>query len=562
MVGCCLARHCQRQSIPEYVVDLFQFPFMNNKEKFSPLLKTKFKGSLPYSIPRGSVNLVGSCALISVLATFQSVPYFLLSVFENHKGDDWNVIIDYADEKINNPIRLAPTHHTMGGNYLAMEILRSYDINPRNFRISDCHYKKNYVEYFVYLSHERYPREQTTAVSQFLDKTATLMKFKSICPKRNRRMLHTCYSTCMSHRGNDIELMLNNLFPWSKSEIYSDDKLNGKFEREEFFEEDFLRNFFLIRRSISLLTVSVNYENNDYDHRIPHYDRITALGTFQFFSESARNFIREFTDHFHFKWLYITYRGAFVRRNNKLKQRVGVEQYYFRNVARVIEKGIKSSDEIVLKRLKKILVPVKYLGVYFQPSSPLNNLNIFEKELKTIHNIQDSYDITGFIFNHEESGFQLDLRYTSVLEINETHPSNELHKECVENYNNHMKDGIRKRYVHTDKKYSSIERMRILTTISQIICQNFLGINDETKKIYSSSTSHAVAIVRSTDKRSWYHIFGNLVHEIKDMKRVLPAYRYESLHGIVLSSNKHYTQLLQEWYTILNSNFRIRKTNV
>ncbi|KAI3389020.1 hypothetical protein SNEBB_003534 [Seison nebaliae] len=216
----------------------------------------------PEEHPTLPSNCVGCCVGIGTLAALQTIPHFMLALFRYYEHKDWQSITEQVRKQVNNPVDDMVSAQKLASDFLAMEILKSW-----NIKLGECRtlHHGNYLEYFSLIV----DKERCSNSSNTVNRMCKKVKDMVITPRYYSQPYRRSYeSLAKKNVYSDMSTFLEYLFPGSVSRLLFPDiarrymRMGSTYDQETGFS--FIRplnmniKFELTRSLIFYLLVGIN----------------------------------------------------------------------------------------------------------------------------------------------------------------------------------------------------------------------------------------------------------------------------------------------------------------
>ncbi|KAI3386684.1 hypothetical protein SNEBB_004146 [Seison nebaliae] len=456
-------------------------------------------------------------------------PYFMFYVHLHHKDDNWANITRLVTNIFNNPDVRMSIPERLPGEYLAMELLKSTAIIPKGGQIMK--FPSNFLEYYTRLASYSSSEPTTGIRTKFWKFCNRIRETKYFTNKLNKHHLITCYTTFRDNLFDPFIAYNQHLFHMlNEPQIFEDDKKNEKFVKipDASASQLGLKSYIVIYNdlhlwSIGLLALERGISLNELLAK-PISDRIDPVDMVEMVSNAAKQFISKMPKDELPYWIII---------------------YPDNNLYNVIK--MPEMTIILYKDIKVI-----------ELQSKISQLPVYQK-LSLVNTEADHYDITAIRYGYQPTYLEVNFENSIPIYVGSSEKEKLismclLHiKEEITEARSAIEHGPKK--VRLDINYPKMEPL--IMHIMRAYCAYTLGFI-RVPVTASTEKGHAVALVRSLNKRKWFYVSNNHVSPILDIEEAIYAHREEQLLDVQLSKVGEHDSFVDKWDKIIGRNkFRL-----
>ncbi|KAI3381460.1 hypothetical protein SNEBB_003955 [Seison nebaliae] len=522
------------QCYKTYALYALRFPYKEYQAKLGVGIgkNVKMESGIFPKLPK---NTIGCSFLIAILATLQSAPYFMLEVHKNYMNDNWHDIMNNVYSTYSN---IVTDRYDLPGRYLAMQLFAAYNHSHRLHR-------SNYLEYFVYLTIEN---STTSGRSKLIRNTLKRLSIDGGGKAVKVPLKPSQYMAAIKYNYKDYLMLINNLFSDTPVNDFKESEIGNLFDikyGESLPRNDLDINIFTFPE-LGMWLIDMMVEDQDIPLCSPKNKIIHPNDLDEYLDNESNQFLSDSLKIGQPKFIILTFT---LFNSNKFFRgyRRCIHISYYTEIFRIING--KGSLETKEKTLKETLIPTTLVKPSYDYSRPLTDLSIFEK-ISGGDN-KEKYDITSFVFIVTEpmtNAYMDEL--PKVIKKNLTVFHEMSRRICVEHYHDLIKE-------HANTLLSGPQAWKdwramepLITDNVDSICRSYMK-TDRFRMEDCRTESYGIALVRSLDKKYWFHIVNDIVSVVDNIQTILKAYRYEQITFITLSSTQFHENKVKELENII-----------
>ncbi|KAI3385105.1 hypothetical protein SNEBB_003468 [Seison nebaliae] len=527
------------KSSPKNSIDGSMYPYLSFYEKLDQMKPIESSDEC-MNIPVRSSTTVGAHFTISTLVLLQSVPYFMLMIYDDHKNDDWDNIRRYSEYLLSFPESTIDIIQGSAGEYLVMELLRSYGVNPGDCKLKTKNFRKNFVDHFLYLTTSTsFPLRKSRPFS-FMTSLYIVTKSPRVSNTNVRDKLIYAYKT----RELNVSLVTHIDLILSRT--------TWDYERSEKFEDN--GNFLTIHPRLNYWSIQLNFPmispTSELLNYRPFSPIINTQNWLKYFSRETKNKLLLIARNSPPNWALISVERLPFQQKEPHRQIRIIHPTFYLQLYELLSKSIVEDE--MHRQLINLHLPIGKTPIIRNLTTPLIDTPFFDELLEEI-TTDNQYDTTGFIFGH----------LTPISRINASQPD---HQSFREDFNNQINMCIEWNMNETYNFFSEmpLAKYRIkarenyvkfksdIRTMIRLFCLHTLYYV-KSPEIQTRIKYQTVVLVRTLNGKNWYHIYNTNVSPISDIREMLYAYRRESFLGTMLSNRKQHAETTNKWNLILRN---------